>query len=69
MDKKLSYIAAGYLMTGLLFALVFAWYYRWPVFGYFSPGFYAVIITWPYQAVGFTSDVLYYGWGGKPTGI
>lgn len=66
MDRKISYFAAIYCMIGLIFAFFFALYYRWPAYGYFSPGFFAVFFTWPYQAVGFTKDLLYYGLAGKP---
>jgi len=55
-----------YLMVGLLFAVCFAVYYRWPPLGYFSPGFYAVILTWPLQLIGFVKDIFYYGLQGKP---
>lgn len=66
MEKKISIISALYFMFGLIFAFIFAFYYRWPTVGYFSPGFYMVIFTWPYQAIGFIKDLLYYGLAGKP---
>lgn len=53
-------------MFGIVFAFVFAWYYRWPVQGYLSPGFWAVALSWPIQAIGFIKDLLYYGLAGKP---
>jgi hypothetical protein len=65
-EKKLSTLVAIYFMLGMIFAFAFAWYYKWPALGYFSPGFYAVIISWPYQAIGFIKDVSYYGLAGKP---
>ncbi len=66
MEKRLSYIAIIYFLIGLVFAFTFAWYYSWPVVGYFSPGFWMVILTWPFQAIGFVRDFLYYGLAGKP---
>lgn len=66
MEKKVSLMAALYFMFGLIFALAFAFYYRWPAVGYFSPGFYVVIFSWPYQAIGFIRDILYFGLAGKP---
>ena len=67
MEKHVSTIAKTYFIIGLLFAFIFAYYYKWPATGYFSPGFLAVVASWPYQAVGFTKDLLYYGLEGKPT--
>lgn len=65
-ERKLSTFFILYFMLGLVFAFLFALYYRWPVIGYFSPGFFAVIFTWPFQAIGFVKDLLYYGLAGKP---
>lgn len=62
----LSTIAIGYFMVGFLFAIGFALYYKWPFISFLSPGFYSVIITWPYQAIGFVNDFLTYGLTGKP---
>ena len=66
-EKILSNIVMIYFATGLFFAIVFAFYYKWEWFGYFSPGFFAVLLTWPFQAIGFIQDILYYGLSGKPT--
>jgi len=66
LESKLSNLAIIYSMIGLVFAFLFALYYRWPWYGYFSPGFFAVFISWPYQAIGFVKDLLYYGLAGKP---
>jgi hypothetical protein len=68
-EKLLTNLVIIYFTVGVVFALIFAWYYKWEWFGYFSPGFFAVLFTWPYQAIGFTSDLLYYGLAGKPTPI
>lgn len=65
-EKILSSIAVGYFMAGFVFAIVFALYYRWPTLSFLSPGFYSVIITWPFQAIGFINDLLIYGLAGKP---
>lgn len=66
MDKKISLIAGIYFIIGLLFAIFFALYYRWEAVGFFSPGFYIVLITWPYQVIGFIKDFIIYGLAGKP---
>lgn len=66
MEKKISYIAIVYFLIGLVFGFFYAWYYSWPVVGYFSPGFWMVIITWPFQTIGFIRDLTYYGLAGKP---
>ncbi|MBI2596453.1 hypothetical protein HYW46_07030 [Candidatus Daviesbacteria bacterium] len=66
MEKKLSLVFTLYFLFGIIFAFAFALYYRWPPLGYLSPGFYVVTFTWPYQAIGFTKDLLYYGLAGKP---
>jgi len=65
-EKLLSTIAIVYFMIGFVFAIVFAIYYRWQVLGFLSPGFYSVLFTWPYQAIGFIKDLLTYGLAGKP---
>ncbi|OGE30631.1 hypothetical protein A2631_03680 [Candidatus Daviesbacteria bacterium RIFCSPHIGHO2_01_FULL_44_29] len=66
MEKKISIFCILYFSFGLFFAIGFAVYYHWPVTGFLSPGFYMVIFTWPYQAIGFVKDILYYGLTGKP---
>lgn len=65
-EAFVSSIAIGYFMLGLLIAVSFAFYYRWPPLSFLSPGFYSVILTWPYQAIGFTKDLLTFGLAGKP---
>ncbi len=62
----LSSLAIGYFMFGLVFAIAFALYYKWPFISFLSPGFYSVILTWPYQAIGFVNDLLNFGLSGKP---
>ena len=64
-EKILSSIAVGYFMVGFVFAIIFALYYRWPTLSFLSPGFYSVIVTWPFQAIGFINDLFIYGFAGK----
>jgi hypothetical protein len=61
LESRLSLIAIVYFMAGVIFAGFFAWYYHWPFVGYFSPGFYMVIFSWPYQAIGLIKDISFYG--------
>ena len=65
-SSLISTIGIFYFMVGFVFALAFAIYYRWPFLSFLSPGFYSVILTWPYQAIGFAGDLLRYGLAGKP---
>jgi len=65
--KLISNIAIGYFTIGFIFAIVFAIYYRWPPLSFLSPGFYSVILSWPYQAIGLINDLLFYGLAGKST--
>ncbi len=65
-SSLISTVGIIYFMAGFLFAIAFAIYYRWPFLSFLSPGFYSVILTWPYQAIGFTRDLLVYGLAGKP---
>lgn len=65
-ENRLSLLAIYYSIGGLIFAIIFALYYRWPWYGYFSPGFFAVFASWPYQIIGFVRDFMYYGLAGKP---
>jgi len=65
-EKAVSIFFIIYFALGLIFAFAFALYYHWPPLSYFSPGFYMVIISWPYQAIGFAKDILYFGLAGKP---
>lgn len=66
-EKLATNLVIGYFLIGLAFGILFAIYYRWEWFGYFSPGFFMVVLSWPYQALGFINDLLYYGLAGKPT--
>lgn len=65
-EKILSTVAIFYFIFGFIFAAVFAIYYEWEFFSFLSPGFYSVILTWPYQMIGFLKDFLNYGFAGKP---
>ncbi|OGE29589.1 hypothetical protein A2867_00305 [Candidatus Daviesbacteria bacterium RIFCSPHIGHO2_01_FULL_40_11] len=65
-DKLISTITIVYFMIGFVFSVAFALYYRWPFLSFLSPGFYSVILTWPFQVIGFTRDLLTYGLAGKP---
>lgn len=62
----LSTIGAIYFMFGFVFAIAFAIYYHWPFLSFLSPGFYSVILSWPYQAIGLARDLMLYGLAGKP---
>jgi hypothetical protein len=65
-EKVVWALAISYITFGIVFAFVFALYYRWTPLSYFSPGFYNVVFTWPFQAGGLIKDLLYYGLSGKP---
>lgn len=65
MEKKVTTFAIIYFITGLVFAFTYALFYHWPGLSFFSPGFYAVVLTWPGQIPGFIVDFQYYGWTGK----
>jgi len=62
----ISSIAIGYFMLGFVVALAFALYYKWSYLSFLSPGFYSVILSWPYQVIGFAKDFWAYGLAGKP---
>ena len=65
--SRFSLFVVIYLIIGLFFAIFFAKFYHWPPFGFFSPGFYFVILTWPFQLFhGFLGDFFYYGIQGPP---
>ncbi len=64
--KLLSNIAVAYFMIGFIVATLFALYYRWTFLSFLSPGFYSVILTWPYQIIGFARDFWAFGFAGKP---
>lgn len=63
--KNLSSIAIIYFLFGLAFAIFYAYFYHWGGLAYFSPGFYVVLLTWPYQLPGLIIDFTQYGWAGK----
>ncbi len=65
-EKIVTNLAIGYVLFGLVFAILFALYYKWSALSFFSPGFFAVLFSWPIQAPGFIGDLLYYGLAGKP---
>ncbi len=65
-EKLIANIAMIYFILGLVFATLFALYYKWTIGSFLSPGFYAVVLTWPLQAIGFIGDLSYYGLAGKP---
>jgi hypothetical protein len=68
MNKKklITNLAILYFLIGFVFAIGFAIYYRWEAFGFLSPGFYAVVFTWPFQIPGFLTDFARYGFSQKP---
>jgi len=65
-SSLISTIGIAYFMIGFVIATLFALYYHWPFLSFLSPGFYSVILTWPYQIIGFTQDFWTYGFAGKP---
>lgn len=65
-EKVISNIAIVYFVLGLFVAIAFALYYRWPFLSFLSPGFFAVVFTWPIQLIGFIFDLSFYGLAGKP---
>lgn len=64
-EKKISIFAIIYFVIGFFFAIFYAVFYHWPALSFLSPGFYAVVLTWPIQIPGFVSDFSYYGFAGK----
>lgn len=65
-SSLISTLAIAYFMAGFVFAILFALYYHWDYLSFLSPGFYSVILTWPYQTIGFVSDLFKFGLAGKP---
>lgn len=65
MEKKIAAFATAYFVLGFVFALIYAYFYHWPPLSIFSPGFYAVMLTWPFQLPGLIWDFQYYGPAGK----
>ncbi|MDO8618710.1 MAG: hypothetical protein Q7R49_02060 [Candidatus Daviesbacteria bacterium] len=65
-EKIITNIAIGYFLIGVVVAILFALYYKWTALSFFSPGFFAVVFSWPLQMPGFIGDFLSYGFAGKP---
>jgi len=65
LEKAATTIAILYFVVGIIFAISYALFYHWPALSFFSPGFYAVVLTWPFQLPGFFFDFQYYGLAGK----
>lgn len=65
-EKIVSTLAVIYFMIGFVIAILFALYYKWSYLSFLSPGFYSVILSWPYQLIGFVRDFWNYGLAGKP---
>jgi hypothetical protein len=67
MKKKLiSNAAIIYFLIGLIFATGYAIYYRWTALAILSPGYFAVVLSWPIQIPGLIYDLQQYGLTGKP---
>lgn len=66
MGKILSRITILYFILGLIFTTFYAIYYKWVALAFLSPGFYTVMISWPFQTPGFVYDLITYGLAGKP---
>lgn len=65
-EKIIANLAISYFIVGIVFTTLFAIYYKWTALSFFSPGFFAVVFSWPIQAPGFIGDLLTYGLSGKP---
>ncbi|TSC66228.1 MAG: Uncharacterized protein CEO21_240 [Microgenomates group bacterium Gr01-1014_80] len=65
-DKLITNLAILYFILGLIFATGYAAYYKWTALAFLSPGFYAVVLTWPLQISGFFNDFINFGLAGKP---
>lgn len=65
-DKLIGTLAIVYFLIGLVFATGFAIYYHWTLLSFFSPGFFAVVLSWPAQIPGLIFDLQTYGLAGKP---
>ena len=65
MEKKLATFAIIYFTIGLLFSFGYALFYHWPALSFLSPGFYAVVFSWPIQVPGLIFDFQEYGFAGK----
>ena len=65
-EKIIANLAIVYFLAGFVFTILFAIYYKWPYLSFMSPGFFAVVFSWPMQVPGFLGDLLTYGLSGKP---
>lgn len=65
MERNLTNFFIVYFITGILFAFIYAWFYHWGFLSLFSPGFYVVVLTWPFQIPHFIIDFQQYGFAGK----
>jgi hypothetical protein len=65
LERTLSVLAIIYFMIGVVFATCYALFYHWSFFSFLSPGFYAVLLSWPIQLPGLLTDFQLYGWAGK----
>lgn len=65
-ERLITNLAIIYFLVGLIFATAFAIYYKWEILSFLSPGFYAVVLSWPLQVPGFISDLQTFGLAGKP---
>lgn len=65
-ERIIGNLAISYFLFGIFFAICFAIYYKWGALSFFSPGFFAVVFSWPLQFPGFLGDLLVYGLAGKP---
>jgi hypothetical protein len=65
MEKRIATFGVAYFIIGIVFAIGFAMFYHWPPLSYFSPNFYSVVLTWPFQLPGLIWDFQSYGWAGK----
>lgn len=63
--KHLNTATIVYFVIGIVFALLYMSFYHWGLLSIFSPGFYAVVFTWPLQISGFVVDLGQYGFAGK----
>jgi len=65
MEKKIVTALTIYFVLGLIFALGYAYFYHWTPLSVFSPPFYGVLLSWPFQLPGLIWDYQYYGLAGK----
>lgn len=65
MEKRIAIFAVVYFLIGIIFAISYALFYHWTALSFLSPGFYLVVLSWPFQLSGFIADFSYYGFAGK----